>query len=173
MNDPNMMGNQGAMGMGNQDPAVIELQLIEQEMGQASIEQQVQILGRTLSANAIKLAKDNAKNLPSSQLDGERKKMKEVCEKFMSSSNSGNTNTAGYVSCCDVLDLCGSGMTTWIIVIIIIVILGCIAAGGAAFFFFYWNRKMGGRDEEAVEDKEIESEECTSKSEHEISVDTY
>ncbi|UMM20380.1 hypothetical protein L5515_015673 [Caenorhabditis briggsae] len=87
----------------------------------------------------------------------------------MSTDRSRDTNTYGYVLCCDVCDYCG-GIS--IIVLIIIVVLGCIAAGGAAFFFFYWNRKRGGRDEETVEDKEIESED-TSNDEHEISLDTY
>ncbi|PIC49065.1 hypothetical protein B9Z55_007798 [Caenorhabditis nigoni] len=135
-------------------------------------EQVKQMMETSLPSDQAKLWREAREQFKSSPLMDALRKSEKDCNEFMNSDKGGDSNTLGYILCCDYGGYCGSGMSAWVIVIIIIVILGCIAAGGAAFFFFYWNRKMGGRDEEEVEDKEIQSGD-TSKSEHEISVDTY
>ncbi|ULU08470.1 hypothetical protein L3Y34_019576 [Caenorhabditis briggsae] len=152
-----------------------ELDKIFDRLNSAPLETKLEILKSVAPPHLAKMFRDYGKKLDSTERENfKNNDVKEACSKFMSSDKSSDTSTLGYISCCDLAEICGSGsgMATWIIVIIIIVILGCISAGGAAFFFFYWNRKMGGRDVEEVEE-EMESEEDASKNEHEISVNTY
>ncbi|CAO4366704.1 unnamed protein product [Caenorhabditis nigoni] len=104
----------------------------------------------------------------------QQKLAREGCKKYVThmesdSYNNGETDTVGYIGCCDIFGYCG-GMSGWVIFLIILIVIGCLAAAGAAFWFFYWKRKMGGRDEE---EKEVESGEDTTKSGYDISVDTY
>ncbi|UMM20381.1 hypothetical protein L5515_015674 [Caenorhabditis briggsae] len=142
------------------------------KLNSAPLETKLEMMKSVMPLHSAKMLRDFGKKLDSTHRENFKNTVKEACSKFMSSDKSSDTSTLGYISCCDLAEICGSGMATWIIVIIIIVILGCISAGGAAFFFFYWNRKMGGRDVEEVEE-EMESEEDASKNEHEISVNTY
>ncbi|PIC49063.1 hypothetical protein B9Z55_007797 [Caenorhabditis nigoni] len=126
----------------------------------------IKVLETILPADIIEDGKNVKKFQSSAYIDERyRKRYKELCETFMSTDRSSDTNTYGYVMCCDVCDYCG-GIATWIIVLIVIVILGCFAAGGTVFYFLYWKRKKGGRD-----GGEVEESEDTSKSEHGIIVD--
>ncbi|CAO4366716.1 unnamed protein product [Caenorhabditis nigoni] len=95
---------------------------------------------------------------------------KKPCESYMEtdSYNNGETDTLGYLRCCEMYGFCG-GMSGWVIFLIILIVIGCLAAAGAAFWFFYWKRKRGGRD---GKEKETESGEDTTKSGYDISVDT-
>ncbi|CAO4366717.1 unnamed protein product [Caenorhabditis nigoni] len=110
-------------------------------------------------------------SFPSEYRENYREFCKKPCEEYMEtdSYNNGETDTVGYLECCDMFSYCG-GTSGWVIFLIILIVIGCLAAAGAAFWFFYWKRKMGGRDEE---EKEVESGEDTTKSGYDISVDTY